>query len=320
MLFGLGALLGFSVTFSMLLGGLLFYCLIPWQIPGWEPHAMWFAVGMIVAATVVSLIQLKGKLASATPRSFSVSGPYAYALWGGILLVLVGYLGGWGLSSLWGVLLLPPLIILFAHISSSVTGQTDVVPTGALGKLSILGLGFVPGLRDHLMLHTGTLTGSAAAAADFLTDLRCGEQLGCSPQRQFRFQLAGAVLGPFCFVPTFIWLTRDRLGSEAFPVPAAKIWLGVAGLGEAASTHGQAIVIGLICGILLELLRKASKDAWWIPQAIPLAMAAMLDMGTCMMLALGGLASILLKDKSWTTTWSALICAEALAAVCLFLL
>ncbi len=315
LLLGLGGLLGLQVTASMLAGALVFERLLPAIAPAWTPNVMFFATGALVAATTSSLLR-QGRSLSVVGwwRGGRLESEVGLGLAVGVLLLALAYVGGWQVSPLLLVLLLP-LLVLFAAVSGAVTGQTDVVPTGALGKMAILALGLSG--QSQVMLHTGTLAGSAASAADFLTDLRTGEQLGCPPRRQFPYQLLGALVGPLLFVPTFLWLTKGQLGEAAFPVPAAQLWRSVYSLSEDWQAHGQAIAWGLALGLVMQLLEDRAWTPRWQPRVLPFAMAAVLDLPTCLTLTLGALAAQWVPSERRLPLFSAMLCGEAVVAALL---
>lgn len=315
LLLGLGGLLGLQVTTSMLAGALVFERLVPVLAPGWTPQLLFFATGVLVAATIASLArQGRGLPTAGWWRGGRLEGQVGLGLAVGVLLLALAYTGGWQVSP-WLLVLLLPLLVLFAAVSGAVTGQTDVVPTGALGKLAILALGLSG--QSQVMLHTGTLAGSAASAADFLTDLRTGEQLGCPPRRQFPYQLLGALIGPLLFVPTFLWLTKDQLGEAAFPVPAAQLWRSVYSLSESWQAHGQAIAWGLAVGLVMQLLEDRTWTPPWQPRVLPFAMAAVLDLPTCLTLTLGALVALKVPPERQLPLFSAMLCGEAVVAALL---
>ncbi len=315
LLLGLGGLLGLPVTAAMLAGALVFERLVPPARPDWVPQVPFFATGAIVAATLSGLLrQGRGLTAGGGWLAGRLEPEVGLGLGVGLVLLGLAYGAGWQASPLALVALLP-LLCLFAAVSGAVTGQTDVVPTGALGKLAILAMSLAG--QSHVMLHTGTLAGSAASAADFLTDLRTGEQLGCPRRRQFVYQLLGALIGPLLFVPTFLWLTEGRLGGDAFPVPAARLWLYVLGLSEGWASHGTAIAWGLVAGTALQLCEERRWSPSWQPQILPFAMAAVLDLPTCATLALGGLCARWLPSERQLPLFSALLCGEAIVSALL---
>jgi len=284
----LGVLLGVRVCLSMFLGGSLFFIFLP-RLDLADDAGMWWAVGTMVSATLIDFVRsLRGTgddTASGSP------GLPAVWKWGTVLCLVVlvtvhTLVFGWQPLA-W--LLLLPMLWVFSLTACRVTGETDVVPTGALGKLALLlfGLGR-PEQMTALMGSAGVLTGASASAADFTTDLRTGEQLGCGPERQLPWQLTGALIGPLIFVPLFfVLIERHELGGAVLAAPAARIWTAVAeALGSGAG--GVPFLTGLISGAIL----LAMSRTWsWFPNPVALALAAFLDWGTTAVLLAGALAA-----------------------------
>ena len=215
------------------------------------------------------------------------------------------------------------LVWIFSVLACRVTGSIDVVPTGALGKISLLLMGFMqPGQPSSNMVNTGSLTGSSAASADFMTDLRCGTELGCPPSKLFHYQFAGALLGPLIFVPLFLLLISgdQPLGGEVFPAPAAQLWLTVSAVthslgSEDLELYYRFLTWGLAGGVLFFCLSRIKKIESFIPSAVPFATAVILDWSTVFMLFLGALLGHWISPEKGFKIWCAMIAAESSATV-----
>jgi len=305
-LVALGVLLGVRVCLSMWLGGTLFFLVLP-RFGVAEQTVLWFATGMMVAATLVGFLGMLGGGASDDPvdrEALPVSWRPALVVFA--LIVSGAHAAGFGLP-LSHLIVLPPLIWLFAVTACRVTGETDVVPTGALGKLGLLIFSFKPGGGQALMGAAGVLTGASASSADLMTDLRTGERLGCPPNRQFHWQLAGSVIGPLVFVPVFFAVIEDvPLGGALFPAPAARIWMTVAEV-LGSGSGGLVFTIGLVTGAVLGAAAMRVKP---IPSPTAMALAAFLDWGTTLLLAVGALAAVRWRRMNDTAACSAVIATE----------
>jgi len=333
MFLGLGAILGLPTCGAMFLGGCCFFLLGPllFQAGNYSEHSLWFAISMMVCAGVPDFLVSLWKIRvtdNSGPEPLAGSLTWLTCSVLSLILLAVVHLAGFGTQAF----LLPLMFLLmwlFAVVACRVTGETDVVPVGALGKLSLLVLGLLlPGKAQATMAATGSLTGGAAASADFMNDLRCGQQLGCAPQRQFRYQFAGAVIGPLLFVPLFLYLVSGQhpLGGATFPAPAAKIWLNVARLADDASqsllaTQAGPIAAGGICGLVLFALRRYRNRLHlpYVPAPVAFAMAAILDWPVVATLFLGALLGAWLQGEKSFKIWCALIAAESVAAVLILL-
>lgn len=151
-----------------------------------------------------------------------------------------------------------------------VSGETDIAPYAAMGKIMQLAYGtLVPQNATANLMTAGVTVGASAASADLLTDLKTGHLLGASPRRQFLAQLLGVLPGTvatvFCYsvlVPDATALTDAPGRPAAFAVPAARAWLAVARVFKEgiASLHPMAqrgIAGGLAAGLLLTFAERA---------------------------------------------------------------
>ena len=318
MMLGLGALLGPQVCIGMLTGATFFFVIVPAQGGQAAVNAVpWFAVGVLVSAGLLDFTQSLRGLSKDTggPTTSRKHWPVTAAC---ALFLGVVHLLAFGFS--WAHLLILVLAAWpFALIACRITGETDVVPTGALGKLALLCFGILrPAETGSLLAATGVLTGASASSADFMTDLRCGGDLGCPPRRQFRYQLAGALLGPLLFVPVLFHLIVDHpLGGDMFPAPAAQIWLEVAHMMvDGSGGNGTVFGAGLLFGAVVFAVKHRFPR---FPGAVPFAMAAFLDWGTTATLALGALLPRLIPVLRNHALCCALIAAESVAVLLLLL-
>jgi hypothetical protein len=130
---------------------------------------------------------------------------------------------------------------------------------------------------------------AAGSAADLLNDLKSGYLLGANPRRQFLAQFAGIFSGTAATVMGFYLLVPDATalnGAEGvapkFPAPAAQAWKAVAevfktGLANMHPMHQQAIVVGLILGVVILLLETfLPKARKFLPSATGLGLGLIL--------------------------------------------
>ncbi len=307
MLWGLGAILGMRTCLSMFLGGILAFVLLPYALGAEsEKTIQWMSVSAMVVASVGELLMqsLRRKRVEQSETDYS---PRSLYVWLPFVLVIAAVsLAIFRIS--WQLLLIAILAIpAFALVSTRVTGETDVVPTGALGKLSLLLFGLIPGLGSGAMVGTAILAGTSAASSDFMTDLRCGDMLSCPPIRQLRYQLVGAVVGPFIFVP-IVWyalMSRYELGGPEFPAPAAQIWLDVWALTRDVGLSDPKISFALGWGALVGCVGMAFSQFHvlkkWMPSIVPMAFAVFLDPVTLLTLLAGAIMGRLMGRRIWDT-------------------
>ncbi len=124
------------------------------------------------------------------------------------------------------------LAIALAFVAARSTGETDITPVGAMGKVTQLVFGGV--LKGQIVpnLMAASVTGGAASqVGDLLTDMKTGYQLGASPRKQVVAQVAGVFVGAVFAALAFALLVNpDDLGGAEWPAPAAVIWAKVAEL------------------------------------------------------------------------------------------
>jgi uncharacterized oligopeptide transporter (OPT) family protein len=286
---GAGAIMGIRVGTSLLIAAVVCYGVIgPWvlgQDPAWidparyrQTWALWPGVGLLVTSglttfslrwrTVVRAFSslgriLGGKSPTTDDPLRDVEAPQRWFLWGsaisGLACVVLGYLF-FSISPWMGVLAVL-LTFLLALIASRATGETDITPTGPMGKITQLAYGVLAPGNMKVNLMTASVTGGAAIhAADLLQDLKCGYVLGASPRRQVIAQLCGVAAGTLFVAPAYqLLINPAELGSDKWPAPAAQSWAGVArvlaqGLGALPRGAAIALLIGGATGVVLALI------------------------------------------------------------------
>lgn len=286
---GAGAIIGLRVAVSLLIGSLVCYGILgPWvlgQSPAWvDPNryrqawALWPGVGLLVSSgltmfflrwrTIVRAFANLGRLfggrrdAAEDPLR-DIEAPQKWFVWGTGISGLVCVVLGWWffkISIAMGVLAVL-LTFFLSLIASRATGETDITPTGAMGKITQLVYGLLAPGSMKINLMTASLTGGAAIhSADLLTDLKSGYVLGANPRKQLIAQLWGVVAGTVFVVPAYLLLIKpSEIGSDKWPAPAAQIWAGVARVlaqGLDALPHGAqgGLLIGGVVGIVLALI------------------------------------------------------------------
>jgi len=309
-----GAIMGLRVATSMLVGAVICYGIIgPILVehgiaePGYKgivSWVLWPATSMMVTSGLLSF----GLRWRTVVRAFGglgrlVGGAVADhhdpldrvevpAHWFVIGTLVTGaacvWLGHWLFGISWWMGILAVVVtFLLSIVAARATGETDVTPIGAMGKITQLLYGVVSPSNITTNLMTASVTaGAASHAADLLTDLKSGYMLGGNPRKQTISQLFGVVAGTLISVPAYQFVVQrnpEVLGSEALPAPAAKIWAGVAELlaeGPQALPFGaiEAIVIGAILGVVLTLLEEFSPPhvRRWLPSTTGLGIAGVI--------------------------------------------
>lgn len=366
---GAGAIIGFRTAWSLLLGALLNYLVLaPWMIHrgvirashaavgigfsdivGWS---LWFGAAMMVVSSLAALSFRAGAVGRAFAGLGSIfrARPGSAAQGRADVLAAVEVPAAWWLSlfavgtvavlwlerAVWhiplsmGVLSVLMTFVL-AVVACRATGETDVTPTGALGKVTQLAYGVIAPSNMTTNLMTASVTANASGcAADLLTDLKSGYLLGANARKQFIAQVAGIL--PGAIVVGLVWrlLVPDAgaLGTDRFPAPAAQVWKSVAevlarGVGSLDPTARAAALAGAVLGLVLPLLERRFRTvARFIPSPMGLGLAFVIPGFNAISMFLGALIALLLgrwrrrlADDYVVPVASGIIAGESLMAI-----
>ncbi len=263
-----GAIIGFKVAWSMLLGAIVNYLLmVPSAIHRGDIVALnagagigfrditrwslWTGVSMMVVSSIVMLFLNGGAILRAfsglgamfgretagrdEDRLAAIEVPNSWMAIGlAISSVIVIYMLGhiWHVRW-WMSLVAIAMTFVLSLVACRATGETDTTPTGAMGKVVQLTYGVLAPADMTTNLMTASVTAnSAGCAADLLTDLKSGYLLGANPRKQFLAQVAGILPGAIVVGLAWRYLVpnADVLGTDRFPAPAAQVWKAVAEL------------------------------------------------------------------------------------------
>ncbi|MDR1817497.1 MAG: OPT/YSL family transporter, partial [Puniceicoccales bacterium] len=217
--------------------------------------------------------------------------PLRWCLWGtaGCAVCLV--------LTLWSAFNVAPLLGLFAVALSFLTGlictrssgECDVNPVGAMGKVSQLLYSVLPGARGNTQINltTAGITATAgASAADLVCDMKFGYLLGMNPRKQFWSQIVGVFAGTLVAVPVWLLLVPDAERLQSYNPPTALMWMAVSKFLTDANQHLPASVkiamcVGAAVGILLPLTeqfvgRIAPRARVFVPSAMGVGLAFVL--------------------------------------------
>ncbi len=189
-----------------------------------------------------------------------------------------------------------PLVFVFTIIAAHSTALTSITPTGALGKLTqVTFAGISPG-NITTNIVSASITGEVAGnASNLLMDIKPGYMLGGKPRHQAIGHVLGIFAGALCAVPVFYFAflkgDPDGLITDQYPMPAAQIWKAVAevltrGLSELHQTAIIAAVIGAVAGVVLEIVKVASKGRFPI-SAVGMGLAFVIPFTTCFAMFFG---------------------------------
>jgi uncharacterized oligopeptide transporter (OPT) family protein len=306
---GAGAIMGIRVGVSLLLGAVVYYGLIGPELLergitgegygklGINYWTLWPATAMMVTSGLLSFALrwrtvlrafrgLTALFAGAVkddplervevPGSWFVVG----TLISGAACVVLGEM----LFDIrwWMGIIAVLLTFVLSIVAARATGETDITPIGAMGKITQLLYGYVAPTNMTTNLMTASITsGAALHSADLLTDLKSGYLLGGNARKQTISQLFGVLAGTLMCVPAYALVADPaRLGTEQLPAPAAKVWAGVAEMmakGFEALPAGAltAALVGGALGIVITLAEEFTPQKYrkWIPSATGLGIA-----------------------------------------------
>jgi OPT family oligopeptide transporter len=204
----------------------------------------------------------------------------------------------------WIAILAVFLTFILSMVAARATGETDINPVGAMGKITQLMFGGLAPTRPAVNLMTANVTaGAASHSADLLTDVKTGYLLGANPRKQFIAQLFGVTAGAICCVPVYRLIAPPAALGVTIPAPAAMTWRSVAEL----LTHGvgalpmyalYAMIAGGIAGVVIacaeEFLPKYKK---YIPSATGLGIAFVVDFKDSFAMFLGALLAFMIAKR-----------------------
>jgi OPT family oligopeptide transporter len=333
-----GAIVGLRTSASMVLGaGLLAFVIGPmalgwgWEAPSgkmltaatragsaWKEIGIWCGAPLMVAYGLTAfaiqwrtilraLTGMRGGAAEAegaseaaeieVPTRWFVSGMSLAALG----IVLIAWLA-FGIPVHLGLLAVLMTFFL-ALVACRATGETDITPGGAMGKIMQLTYGVLMPQSTAANLMTAAITsGAGLASADLLNDLKTGYLLGANPRRQFVAQFLGiftgtvaSLLGYFLLVPNAKVLLGEGDKAPVFPAPGAQQWKAVAelfkvGLSNLHPMARYALVIGAVLGVTMALIEwLAPKSKKFLPSATGLGLGLLLPFFSSLSMLIGAL-------------------------------
>ena len=254
------------------------------------------------------------------------------------------FVGGMGVSGLGVVIVawlsfdIPPyygvlavvMTFALAVVACRATGESDITPGGAMGKIMQLTYGVLIPQNSTANLMTASISSNAAlASADLLNDLKSGYLLGANPRRQFIAQALGigtgtiaTTLGYFILVPDATALTGVDGRDPQFPAPAAQQWKAVAevfkhGLSNLHPMAQGAIKWGILTGVVLALVETYAPKRWkkWTPSSTGIGLGLILPFFYPLSMFLGALiAHVATKsNKAWAERYIVPIAAGGIA-------
>ena len=194
------------------------------------------------------------------------------------------------------------LAFVLSIVAARATGETNITPIGAMGKITQLTFGVLMPGNATANLMTATVTaGAAAHSADLMTEVKTGYLLGAAPRKQFFAQLVGVAVGSLACVPIYLLLAKpERLGVD-LAAPAAVAWASVAkllkdGPGNLPMFALHGIAIGAVIGVILAVLDEFVPDRFrhFVPSATGLGIAMVIDANDSLAMFIGAFGAWLM--------------------------
>lgn len=291
--FGAGMITGARIGIAALVGGVVSWALIPFFISiGWlkagEPFrkiTFLIALGMIMGAALVDVSQIlwrawqQARQVGAAPKPVqpdwqrtNTGRLVAWVVFWAVAIMVVGtqllalpffYLG-------FAVL----LVFVFALINGISTGMVDQNPISSAFVVTVVLMAAL-GLKDPIigMMSAAVLLIATSEATDMQQDRSTGWRLGTNRVIQFRFQVAGIVMGAVMavvfaklFMSAYPVLALDQTRMAANEQP--ELWSSamtykfvgaLRSLTDDKPYQRTAIWVGVALGLATQLARKAIK-------------------------------------------------------------
>ena len=287
--------------------------------------SIWWGVSMMVVGAIAGLFakpELFTKAFKSMRKMAGASEPRSDVLkhievplwvsWAGV--PVFSLLGAWATHDFFGVpwllsLVSLPLIFILTVICTNSMALTSWMPLGAVAKITQFSVGMVDRLNPASNLLPATMTAQISMnAASLLSDIKPGYMLGGKPRHQVWGHVIGIVSGAIFSVPLFflLFLRPDASGaidtgriiSDAFPMPAAVQWRGVAeiiakGFHGAPATAIAAAGIAAVVALLMEMARIFTKGRFPL-SAVSVGLGVVLPFDSCVAMWIGAMGFWLL--------------------------
>ncbi len=322
LLIAAGMIVGLRTSISMLAGAALLYFVIgPMMINQGEIEApaklirwaLWSGTAIMVTSGLTSFALQWKTIARAftgfkaktnvaeTAEMNSVEVPLKWLIAGLIPLVIaivaLQYVA-FSINPMLGLVSVAMSGVL-ALVACRATGETNITPIGAMGKITQLTYAVLAPSNVTTNLMAASVTANIAnSSADLLTDLKSGYLLGANARKQFIAQFMGVFFGAVAVVPAWFLMVPNKAALEAFNPPSANMWRAVAealsyGIQYVPVTARWGILIGGVLGIVLALL-----EAWYpkarpyIPSAMGLGLSWVMPFANCLSFFVGAILAL----------------------------
>ncbi len=255
LMIGAGMIIGMRVCASMFLGSVLLYfffaptiismhetasegTILRWAV--WTGTSILVANGLAAFAlqwkTIARAFQTAGSVkageSETNAKNDQIEVPIKWLIIGLIpssILMVVLEVIAFNISVPLGILTVVMSFVL-ALVACRATGETNITPIGAMGKITQLTYAFLAPSNITTNLMAASVTANAAvASADLLTDLKSGYLLGANPRKQFWAQFIGVFFGTIAIVPAwFAMVPNKEVLENYYHPPSTMMWKAMA--------------------------------------------------------------------------------------------
>jgi len=341
-----GGLVGFRACASLMLGAILSWGVIATQLVNSGTVAasrapigewlLWPGVTLMVVSSLVSF----SFSAPAILRSFrrtsdsgkvggdtgEVSRPWFFASLTLALIATVALQIWFFGISWWAAIFAVLLSFALAVVASRVSGETNVTPVGAMGKVTQFAFAVIAPKQAAANLMSASVTaGAASQCADLMHDLKCGYLLGAVARKQVVGQMIGAMAGAIVGSAFYLVLVPDpatMLLTDEWPAPAVAMWKSVAevfhnGINTLPAGATNAMAWAALAGVLLPVLEKLmpANTRAWVPSAASMGLAFVIPANNSISMFIGGVLALALGKvfPKWSERFLVTICAGIVA-------
>ncbi len=344
-----GGLIGFRACWSLMLGAVVAYIGIGTNLvnSGVVPAVkrpicdwlLWPGVTLMVVASLVSFsFSAPAIVRSFRPAPRGAGEPDPAAVDAGevtrnwflfsltLALILAVILQTWFFGIAWWAAAIAVLLsFALAVVSTRVSGETNVNPVGAMGKVTqLVFAGIAPASPSANLMTASVTAGAASQCSDLMHDLKCGWLLGAVARKQVIGQIVGSVSGAAVAGAFYLVLVpnpKEMLLTTEWPAPAVAQWKAVAevfknGISSLPPYATTAILIAAIAGVVLPVSEKLFPKAKpYIPSAAAFGLAFVIPANNSISMFIGGCLALLLAKycTKWSERFLVTVCAGIIA-------
>lgn len=262
-----------------------------------------------IAKTFSSLRGVADKSHRDSDKNDEAVDPYPMKWWAigmslaTVLVIVMGYVL-FGIPWYLGILAVI-LSMIIASIAVRATGETDINPVGAMGKITQLVYGpIAPGQMGINLMAAAVTSAGASQAGDLMHDLKAGHMMKLSIRKQIIAQILGVVAGVFVVAGVYRVLKMVyNIPGDEFPGPAVYAWYKTAeilteGFGALPPFALWGAAIGAGVGIVIPLLSHfVPRLKPYLPSTVALGIAFMVPAEYSISMCFGALLTMLYAKR-----------------------